>query len=292
MVEDADDFLAHYGVLGMHWGIRHDKESSGKHSLTQDDKDILKRANLAEADSDRLMDKYGPQSEKKKGFSEGQKTALVVGAYALGAIAILGLSHYAANKSMGPKALRQFLEKSGSLKTLLSRGLTKSNVVNLGKEPYNFPVGQIFKRVSMDAENEISPGGFYAAFKPNDVERYKAVLPVYWKMWAKNLGKPVSAATHGFVIDLKATKEIKAPSERDTFELFKSFMHDQVKVGEQSDSVAHSMAVALGIGSKNDDEIARRIFPAFAQAWAQDDNPFVASFLTSLKDLVITLSLI
>jgi hypothetical protein len=160
-----------------------------------------------------------------------------------------------------------------------SNGLSKEYIDKLSHERMDFPAGSIFKRMSTQKETEIRPGGFYASFKDEDVERYKAVLPIYWKTWGF---PPKEGEVQGFIVKLTNNEHIKAPSPKETFDMFRDhLMHEPVP---QVFGGAKSMKELWSSGVETDDELARKLFPKFAQAWAQNEDPLTKKFFAKLKD--------
>lgn len=160
-----------------------------------------------------------------------------------------------------------------------ANGFSKEYVEKLSNERMDFPVGSVFKRMSTRQETEIRPGGFYASFKDEDVERYKAVLPIYWKKWGF---PPKEGDVQGFVVKLTNNEHIKAPSPKETYEMFRDhLMHEPIPQGWAG---VKSMKEMWSSGVESDDELARKLFPKFAQAWAENEDPLTKKFFTKLKD--------
>lgn len=158
-------------------------------------------------------------------------------------------------------------------------GLSKDYVDKLSNERMDFPAGSIFKRMSTMKETEIRPGGFYASFKDEDVERYKAVLPVYWKMWGF---PPKESEVQGFIVKLTNNEHIKAPSPKETYEMFRDhLMHEPIPQGWAG---VKSMKEMWSSGVETDDELARKLFPKFAGAWNQNEDPLTKKFFEKLKN--------
>lgn len=99
---DQNDYLIHYGVPGMKWGVRKEYIPVGRH-----------RKKSIESSSERV---------KKKGLSKNQKTALKIGAGVVG----VALATYGAYR----------LGKSGKFDKLISKGRDFTNKT-LGKSNKN-----------------------------------------------------------------------------------------------------------------------------------------------------------
>ena len=186
MTDTVDDFLIHYGVKGMRWGFR--KE----YKLSPREKAVLKAEGDNPAHSKSMQAKYGKGSlsgeSDKKGLSSTQKKILIgagVGVVAVGAAFTAAyllkkgsLPSTIENPNVGGDKFTQFMKDHE--KTSLSRmfdGLSKKDVDALSTESLTLEPGAIFKRISTQKENSIRADGFYASFKDEDVNRYKAVLP-------------------------------------------------------------------------------------------------------------------
>ena len=264
--------LHHYGVKGMKWGVRRSDAELGNARLA--------RRLLPGSDSKKhaTKEKYGPGSleegstnqelSKKLQLTPNQKKLLVVG----GTVVLAGAAAYALNNRKGgidPELAQRMQEALGrekvekglvgdlygpvnpKLHDFLSNIDHSIDVSKLSNKPINLEAGSVLKRVSTNPGKKVNPNGFYASFKDDDVERYKAVLPLYWKnVW--KLG-----AEEGYVVHLKANSPVKAPSPKKTFELL------QEHWGGELDGQA---------------------LKAAASGWSRNDDPVTQSFFTFLKE--------
>lgn len=326
-----EEVLAHYGVLGMKWGVRKKEphgngrsRGSGKR-LSAKDKAFLKKADVDPRHSAQLQAKYGPGShkdEKRFHLTPTQKKVLIGVGIGVGVAAAIGAAYYfngqyqanqaEMNFALGLDVEKKYLEKLAAKaaadpmnspnfvkewaayqeKTMekLGAGFEADVVEKLSKEAINLPAGHIFKRVSTEAETTIRPGGFFAAHADEDVERYKAILPVFWKQWQQTQGKE-----EGFVVHLAAKAPIKAPAPRDVFEMFKATLNDDVTIpgndpmmallgGKNEPTVVKFKDMLFNMGG-DDDQIAADSFGQFAQAWANgaDSHPAVQHFFGKVK---------
>ncbi len=197
-------------------------------------------------------------------------------------MAIYGLHRYG-KSLLPPDATQNFLDISNAVKGMNAAGFSKEAVDKLSTSRIDISAGSIVKRISMTKETDIRPGGFYAAFKSADVERYKAVLPIYWKQWG-NAGKD------GFVVNLKANSDIKAPSPRETFDMFQEFISSSGPQGSLRRKSVRKNLLGLApiLPGQDDDDgtFARQIFPSFSILWNEQGSeiPVVRDFLSSVKE--------
>lgn len=265
---EVDDFLAHYGVLGMRWGIRKDRKGgkSGGSSKKKSENNELNSTEVGVLNKmfgDRGVDpsgmhaKYGPNSlsgKEKEPFrlTDGQKTALKVA----GVIGV-GVGLYYLNKElpyhMGPladvdPASKRFFKDQ-------AKHLSKRSLDDLTTESVNLSAGSILRRVSTAKEHSVDSAGFCAAFKPQDVDRYKAAIPVFWKIWGIDKGNG------GHITKIKAATGVKAPSQRETLNLFNQFIKEKP---------------SQAIGLRANDSAS---FFGFAHIWSTKGNSQGQAFL-------------
>ncbi|HQH80925.1 MAG TPA: hypothetical protein PK599_05980, partial [bacterium] len=150
----------------------------------------------------------------------------------------------------------------------------------LSTSPVNIKAGDIVKRISMVEEKSIRPGGFFAAYKQEDITRYKAALPVYWKQWGYN-------ASEGYVNNYKAMTDVKSPSAKGTYDLILSFLKDEKIGGSPAKKYIienHAMDMyMMGKNSRSESDTAS----FFAALWAQQkdgsENPAAKAFFDYAK---------
>lgn len=310
----GEDFLEHYGRKGMRWGVRNDEKPSGRKSssknessapkdnpyaLNDNDRAILRGAKLDESDSETVKAKYGPGTlggkKDNSRFTQDQKDAAIAIVTVLGVAAGAWYLYHKVGqleqneyfKRINPVAKQAESRNLSAFRRewntyignsqLKSAGLSKEFVNKLSDEPTNLKAGTIFKRVSTERETSIRPGGFYAAHKDEDVNRYKAMLPVFWKSW----GRPANA---GYVVNLKANADIKAPSPKKTFEKFRDMLNDNVSGSDGLPSRKLRDYYPGNAAGGDDDTVARRLFPHFSVMWANESHPGTKHFFGKLKD--------
>lgn len=305
-----DEFLAHYGVKGMKWGVRKEYEPTGRDSankttpksqfktveLSETEKAVVDKLAPHGYDIDRMDRMFGPKSkgeepkpERNFRLTPPQKKALLIG----GGAVLAGVALYGLNKK-GQALLLDQLDPLHSFEganehfrsvfgTYVNRsqdreifGFSKEYVESLDRTPLVLPKGSILKRLSMDQETSIRPGGFFASYKDSDVERYKAILPVFWKMWG---GDPDEG---GFIVHLRANSEVRAASKRETWDTFVSLLKEPAEPGSTT-TVAQALKAVHGQRYLDDDEFARWFFPKAAVMWNDNTVPLTQRMFSALK---------
>lgn len=193
----AANELTHWGVMGMKWGVHKPEPNSSssnprpKNIKTVNNsaasKALLKKLRAKGIDEDSLKQDY----YSEQNFFQKHKTEIAISAGVIGTALIFGGAYY--------------LKKNGYLSKPLEIALEENWTKSI-----DLPAGTIFSRVSSVAETTPRPGGFYAAFKKNDILRYRAGLSAI-------LGESASVSN-----DYTALTRIKAPSGFKTVEAFKT----------------------------------------------------------------------
>ena len=302
-LEDLE-FLEHFGVLGMHWGIRKDRSGSGRESGKKEPPAGGKPSSInppkgpggrketeAESQSRQMEAKYGKDSMKESkpgpiekhpgwnGLTPAQKKAAI----ALGGLALVG----------GAIALNHYLDKGVTAKKLAAEAAdlrqvmeqltaaSKADVATVGgiglghhwEKGIELEAGAILQRMSTVKESTIHPKGFYAAFDQADVERYKAELPNWWKRWGYK-------ETSGYLTQIKAGTKVKAPSGKESLEMFKHIIDDD----EVLRTMGHEGRAILKMSPENRavavDGLAKLRFPNFTANWiaGQQHDPHVTKY--------------
>ena len=307
-MNETEEFLEHYGVKGMRWGVRKDYEYSnvnklpaGKDAekLTPLEMDVVNKLAPAGYSPEKMRRMYGPESEKSKTSNQPvkatvsnkqnagkedfeltplQKELLKKAAiYGGAALAIYGLNKYGQHKineyylgKDAPKNLKDFWKTSQKIKGAQAKGFSKDFIDNLSTEPITIKAGSLVTRISSMKESYIREGGFYAANDPKDIARYKAVLPVYWKLWGVN-----NADGGGYIVNIKAKTDVRAPSPKETYDLFKKYVLEDTESRELS---------RIRRNPKNLDASLRKALPELVLRWNDRDDPVTAGFFTMLQN--------
>lgn len=289
--------LFHAGVKGMKWGVRKKEEISSKSSsrrvdASQEkrDKAVLKAAGLKDSDVPRLEAKYGPGSMGGKGGLTAKQKKIIAGvAIGVGAAALAyGMYRYGnrkatslpdwddytpVQKSRFQVAMAEY--EKASLKNW--KGYSPEAVAGLSKDRVTLPAGSVLKRVSTDAETSIRPSGFFAAHDAADVDRYKAVMPTVWNRGGRGDGT-------GYIVNLKANQEIRAPSPRETLDRFKSILDDEVDMPHLPGNPKGKIrSLFPGADQMTNDEAAAKFLPQFSAGFIDSEIPAVKHFFGKLK---------
>lgn len=135
--------------------------------------------------------------------------------------------------------------------------------------PFSLKAGSIVKRISTKDEFSIRKNGFFASHDDDDVSRYKAILPTYWKQWGLNQDS-------GYVVNLKANKDVSAPSRREAFNIYKDMLTNDPEFRSTVDPRGYY---------KNDtpEYLARDTYRRMTESWIDDKNPSVSRYFGEVK---------
>ena len=109
-------------------------------------------------------------------------------------------------------------------KTEMSRisGMSKDAFHAMDDTPIVGPAGHVFKRMSTNPEEKLRKE-VYAAFKDDDVDRYRAMLPKFWSQWG--IG---SDRRGGYEINIKAVEDIVSPGKKERVQTLIDLMDEKI----------------------------------------------------------------
>lgn len=317
-MSNTDDFLAHFGVKGMRWGVRNDDNGGSRRGSSSragggksanDKAAVEKAANALNAFAEKngggsaaMADKYGPGSNgpgppgDDRSFYQKHKTAIHIGAgAAVAGIAIYGGYKYNQslqnNSAIAADAARRLerdrkpptpeqleaMRLANSKNALLAdydrmvQARVGQPVVDprtLPNDPINIKAGSILRRVSTEDEDYTRDDGFFASHDDADVDRYKAILPTYWKKWGFD-------AKDGYVVNLRADKDVKAPSRREAYDIYEGMIRDDPSFRATLDPA--------GAYKDRPERLAQETYRVMAGAWNRPEIPVVDSYLSEVK---------
>lgn len=242
----GEKFLEHYGVKGMHWGIRKEEELVGREKGQQADTEdeVYSRQLEAKYGKDSMKDLPPTPHEQRPGWNrltpEQKRIVKVGGGFLLGALAAAGVGYF--GYKVGGEVVKQFAAERAENARLDADPRAAKLVRDVGeawreareiqdsilvaeKGPQKgtglathwdngvvIAAGSIIQRMTTEKETTIRPGGFFGAHEQSDVDRYVAQLPTWWARWGYDNDS-------GYLTQLKAKREIKAPSGKESVKL-------------------------------------------------------------------------
>ena len=249
VLQEDVDFLAHYGVKGMKWGVVNDDDSAGDAS-TKKIAPIGKGSGAHEASKQNYLaeitkpkpklntkqaaEEYAANEEKShakidgpptKGsqalqFAKDHKKAIILGTAVVGLVAYSSYAQQTFIKNLPkggePIDLTTFKLAVSHSKTATWMGQGYIQPSSFERKEFSIPAGQTFYRLSTQAETSLYDGpghGTYVTSSVADFNRYVAGFR----------GEKGPNATF-YKVTFKATEEIRVPDLTTTLDSMKSVM--------------------------------------------------------------------
>ena len=186
-------YLVHYGVKGMKWGVRKEREVTRRN-----------RSAVASTEQDR---------QKHRGLTDDQKRALKIGAVAVGtSLAVIG--GVALYKHVAVPNYGWTVNKGNPLVDSLN---------DFPDDPVTIKPGSKLKRVSRDAVADYSTRGeIYVSSLFRDTSKYKSRMPGELKRRGYDTA---------YVHTLKTVSEVTAPSRREAARIYAGLYPETTHAG-------------------------------------------------------------
>lgn len=165
----SEDYLSHYGVLGMKWGVRKKTESSGGVGLrsVEEKKKIGEAVNAEAFKKERAKAEKAPEKERKKHESELKKAAKAAAAAAKKAASAAKRGAKAASeKHAANKAKRAQEAAERARKKLENQKLREARKAEAERKKKQREAERAEKKAAKEAEKKRVPkGGITAALR-------------------------------------------------------------------------------------------------------------------------------
>ena len=309
---NQNEFLKHYGIKGMKWGVRRYQnedgslKSAGKKRYSEPDskktsknlentykKVLSKNSHAAVVDMDAVRKGSKEDSDKSssKGLSKNAKRVLI-GAGIVAAVAggVYLYSKYADNGKtiidsfLGnptKKAVQDELEDSGFHKAIQAWFKSKNSPSEITLSEYRtmadddliLSAGQIFHRISDKAETGLRNGGF-VSFDPDDVNRYKVMLPAIWR------GNGRQADNALYDITMTAKTAIKSPSKKKRIKVYMDMI-------QENRDLFDTMRIFTGniASTEANEDFALKTYKAFAANLIDSNNRHNKEYISRLTKM-------
>jgi len=288
MIETEEEvlyFLEHHGVKGMHWGVITEEQRSGrKTGAKQDSKEAQRYSKHLEAKYGKDSLSGGGSSGSKEDYdfrlTPAEKKALIAAGIIVGAgVLAAGAVLYFRSGGKYPKVMPFVPIELDAEKFVRGLEFSYSDLKMPDHAAVTLKNGSIIQRMSTIKETSIRPDGFYGAFDPGDVRRYEAALPKYWKAWGYK-------ETSGYLTQIKASKGVKAPSSKESLDIYKKIIDADGSFDQNIRFRAMGDHVTLSPSQRERalDVIAKQTFIPFVGTMSNDGAKLVPQVQSFFKE--------
>lgn len=135
----------------------------------------------------------------------------------------------------------------------------------LSDDDVHVPMDTIFSRISADPEKTMR-NNVYASFHPDDVNRYKGILPTYFD-WVPKDG--------AYQVDMRANKNISAPSHKKRVQAF-------IDLLKEDGDFRHNYALN---DASDFTRAGEKYYNQFAREYAASDTTLGTKYFKKLQDM-------
>ena len=288
------NYLIHHGIKGQEWGVKHGppyplaKEKHAKvvrkaekddgyntknrikaligyykpgdnNPYISEEKKIKREKEYAESEATKKKTKEAIQSIKQKYDNlSPKKKAVLIGAGIAAGTALTAFLLY----KYGNKNYSDF--DRNYMRRVMNYEFNPDSLDDLDKV---FNTGHVFHHMSSVKVKDLKlRERLYVSTNEADSNRYKTVLPRFFKDWQDRLGLPYEG---DYNFTYKALNEIKSPSAKKRFEYYVELLTEHMKAFADEKSIR---------------EYAKNTWPRFAQELSDVENPDTKKYYQKIID--------